>query len=648
MLRGWILAASIAGLCFPHSLRAEQVASSLMDRLGMGGGQEQQPAPMSPQQRQRLQQQRMHQQRQQQLQRAQAQQQQQFQVDEQVELAADQSFTQSRSARNNNSSASKSESSSSFFSRFKLPSLTPKKRTADSQSNAGRDQSGPPMPYDPSEFQTQRTPRPSAPARAPQSTAKRTVTATSPQAAQRSAAPAAPATSSASSAPRVPRSSPAVSQRRNELAEALTGLSPDREPARAVQSNVDARSVPMPEVAEAEELPSYLAEQPAPKQPVAPSPRPQSARAQSTRPQSSARTNDIRDALLGAAPMAPAASAPSTSEDAAELLGALPEPTAVAEDAEPATPVRALPAKSAESVGAIAADAPNALNKAPAERPAASSSPAAAGVRPKQGVLYTSKHPVIASNIEGPQRIVVGRQAEYKVTLVNSGDVAASALTAVIAAPAEAEVVDAVASNGEVERITPEAGQAGEITWRLYELAPGASQTLTLQLVPRSGRQLQLGVEWSHAPVGGQATVEVQEPKLQMEIAGPSDVLYGKSQRYALTLTNPGNGAAENVSIELTPPGGGPDSLVRHTIGLLGAGQSKKIELELTAREAGELPIKAVATATGDLRAETVKNVVCRKAELQVDWRGPDKKFAGSVATYYFRVRNPGTPPPIR
>jgi uncharacterized repeat protein (TIGR01451 family) len=119
--------------------------------------------------------------------------------------------------------------------------------------------------------------------------------------------------------------------------------------------------------------------------------------------------------------------------------------------------------------------------------------------------------------------------------------------------------------------------------------------------------------------------------------------MFGKSQRYALTLTNPGNGAAEGVAIELTPPGGSPDSVVRHTIGMLGPGQSKKIELELTAREAGELPIKAVATATGDLRAEAVKNVLCRKAELEVDWRGPDKKFAGSVATYFFRVRNPGT-----
>jgi len=57
------------------------------------------------------------------------------------------------------------------------------------------------------------------------------------------------------------------------------------------------------------------------------------------------------------------------------------------------------------------------------------------------------------------------------------------------------------------------------------------------------------------------------------------------------------------------------------------------------------LKIHASAVATGDLRTESIKTVMCRKPALQVDWRGPDKKYAGAVATYYFRVRNPGTAP---
>src|SRR5690606_26467159 len=91
------------------------------------------------------------------------------------------------------------------------------------------------------------------------------------------------------------------------------------------------------------------------------------------------------------------------------------------------------------------------------------------------------------------------------------------------------------------------------------------------------------------------------------------------------------------------PPGGDKSSVVKHKVGTLAPGESKKIELELTAREAGELKIHAAAAGLGDLRAEAVKTVLCRKAELEIDWRGPEKKYAGAVATYYLRVRNPGT-----
>jgi uncharacterized repeat protein (TIGR01451 family) len=100
---------------------------------------------------------------------------------------------------------------------------------------------------------------------------------------------------------------------------------------------------------------------------------------------------------------------------------------------------------------------------------------------------------------------------------------------------------------------------------------------------------------------------------------------------------------AENVVITLIPPGGDEATASTHTVGTLEAGASKRIELELTAREAGDLMMKASATATGGLQSEAVRNVLCRKPELELDWRGPQEKYAGTEASYYFRVRNPGT-----
>ncbi len=443
-------------------------------------------------------------------------------------------------------------------------------------------------------------------------------------------------------ASRVERSSPPVSNRRNELAEALSGIgSSNNENARS-QPPADQDIAP-PAASESEDLPSYLRES----KPAA-------------RSHGSAKPRDFRDALLSedsaeeaaeapaakptdrmAPPMPSTSSAPkAAARPAARPKAAAPKPAAI----EPSTTGEGLGSIDAKDASAMFATRPSAEQPKPVpSKPARITSSTSNSATASRGLLFTSKQPLITSHIEGPQSIVVGRQAEYRVTVENKGEVAAREVVAVIAAPAGAEVVDATSSNGTVDRESSGAAKTGVIKWQLYELPAGGSQTLSLQLIPRGGHEMQLGIEVTHAPVVAQATVEIQEPKLQMEIAGPAEVMFGKAQRYALTLSNPGNGAAEDVSIELTSPGGGKDSMVRHKIGTLAAGESKKIELELTARDAGELKIQAAAIGAGNLRAESVKKVLCRKAELQVDWRGPDKKYAGSVATYFFRVKNPGT-----
>ena len=83
--------------------------------------------------------------------------------------------------------------------------------------------------------------------------------------------------------------------------------------------------------------------------------------------------------------------------------------------------------------------------------------------------------------------------------------------------------------------------------------------------------------------------------------------------------------------------------MVKHKVGTLAAGESKKIELELTAREAGELKIQARRDRRGRPADRSDQDGALPQGGTAVDWRGPDKKFAGAVATYFLRVRNPGT-----
>ena len=261
---------------------------------------------------------------------------------------------------------------------------------------------------------------------------------------------------------------------------------------------------------------------------------------------------------------------------------------------------------------------------------------------PQSNLLVSNRMPVIISRVMGPQQILIGREATFQLTLANQSEVSANEVVARIHVPEWADVVDTIASNGIIQR-AQDSSQPNTYRWQLHRLAASGKETLEVKLIPRSSRPLELGINWTYTPVGSHAIVEVQEPKLRMHVSGPDEVLFNKPQLYRLTLTNPGTGIAEEVKIDLLPPGGGDDTASTHVIGKLHPGTSKSVEVELTAREPGKLTIQASATAIGGINAEAAKEIFCRKPELEVDWRGPEQKYAGTVATYYFRVRNPGT-----
>lgn len=259
-------------------------------------------------------------------------------------------------------------------------------------------------------------------------------------------------------------------------------------------------------------------------------------------------------------------------------------------------------------------------------------------------ILVSNQTPVITTEIRGPKQILVGREAVYRVRLQNEGTSGAEGIVASVRIPAWAQVIDTVATQGSVQP-SQNAATPAQVEWHLPNLEPRAIETLDIRLIPRESRPLELGISWTLAPVGSRAIVEVQEAKLNVDVAGPTEVLFDKPQVFRLTLSNPGTGTAENVKLELVPPGSGRESATTHTIGELLPGDSKTVEIELTAREAGKLMVQAIASAEGGLSSEISKEIFCRKPELELDWRGPATKYAGTTATYFIRVRNPGTAP---
>ncbi|MEN6407740.1 MAG: hypothetical protein ABFC77_14890 [Thermoguttaceae bacterium] len=285
-------------------------------------------------------------------------------------------------------------------------------------------------------------------------------------------------------------------------------------------------------------------------------------------------------------------------------------------------------------------------NKSP--QPQTTSTPVAVEKTPEArtdadgSLLVARKGPVLSVETLGPRRIAVGKESTYEVVLTNSGEVAGEDLIVYVSLPEWAEVVGAQASTGAAQAVSSETTDRS-VQWKLGRLNANGRERLSLRIIPRQSKPFDLAVRWQYKPVASQAMIEVQEPKLALQLEGPRDVLFGKKEVYRLKLANTGNGAADNVVIMLMPIGGGENVPATHRIGGLAAGAEKTLDVELTARQAGHLTIQVDARAEGGVHAELSERVFVRRADLKLEVEGPKMQFVGVTTSYAVRVRNPGT-----
>jgi uncharacterized repeat protein (TIGR01451 family) len=268
--------------------------------------------------------------------------------------------------------------------------------------------------------------------------------------------------------------------------------------------------------------------------------------------------------------------------------------------------------------------------------------PAAAA--PQRSLLFARKGPVLSVETMGPRRIAVGKESAYEVTIQNRGEVGAEDVVVYITLPPWAAIAGTQVSTGATQAAAPDQA-ARPFQWRVGHLPAQSREKLVLRIVPHESRPFDLAVRWDYQPVASQAMIEVQEPKLEIGLDGPREVLYGQKEVYTLKIANPGTADAENVFIELVPVGPGTNQPVSHNLGRIGAGGRKTIEVELTARQVGNLTIQVQVRADGGLHAELAEKGLVRRAALQVDVEGPKVQYVGGVASYRICVRNPGTAP---
>ena len=262
----------------------------------------------------------------------------------------------------------------------------------------------------------------------------------------------------------------------------------------------------------------------------------------------------------------------------------------------------------------------------------------------ENGILFARKGPVLSVETHGPRKITVGKESAYEVKIINSGDVAAEDLIVFVNLPEWAEVVGTEASAGSTQ-IGPSSQISAPFQWKVGRLEAKSLEKMSLRIVPRQSRPFDLAVRWESKPATSQTLIEVQEPKLEMQLDGPREVFYGKKETYRLKMINSGTGNAEGVTVKFVPVGAGDNVQATYELGLLPAGEDKVIEVELTARQSGKLEIQVEAKGDAGIHAELSEKVLVRRAGLEIGVEGPKLQFVGTTATYVVRLGNPGNAP---
>lgn len=273
-------------------------------------------------------------------------------------------------------------------------------------------------------------------------------------------------------------------------------------------------------------------------------------------------------------------------------------------------------------------------------------------VMPQAWVTFTGSsvlrirvlEPKLVLKATAPEKVMIGDAAAFLLTVTNPGD-----------GPAEGVQIHALLSEG------LEHAKGNKVEFEVGNLAPG--ETRAVQLIcgtKAGGPQSCDGVAEAEGGLKSEdhAGVNVLTPRLELKVVGPALRYLDRKAVYTLTISNPGDASATNVTInDVIPPGfkflaasdGGRNDFATRTVswflGELAPGQNREVKVEVQAVNPGEHLHKATAIAARGLKVDTewqttVKGLSAILLEV-VDTEDPIE--VGGDTAYEIRVTNTGS-----
>ncbi|MFO0865173.1 MAG: hypothetical protein U0744_11070 [Gemmataceae bacterium] len=185
------------------------------------------------------------------------------------------------------------------------------------------------------------------------------------------------------------------------------------------------------------------------------------------------------------------------------------------------------------------------------------------------------------------------------------------------------------------------------LTWEVGTIAAGSFRKIDLTIVSTLRGSLTFPATVSFAASTSQV-VQFREPLLQIQARAQEKALQGEPVVVAFAVSNPGDGATENVKVRAMLPEGLDHPRGRNIeldVGTLAPKESKTVQVQCMARGAGAQHVTLVALADGNLSAQAKAQTEIILPRLDVAVAGPKLRYVERPAQYVAKVGNPGTAP---
>jgi uncharacterized repeat protein (TIGR01451 family) len=247
--------------------------------------------------------------------------------------------------------------------------------------------------------------------------------------------------------------------------------------------------------------------------------------------------------------------------------------------------------------------------------------------------------PVLVVKTISPAEIHLGRSATYQLQVKNLGQQAAEIVVVQVALPTDARLLSASPQPGTIEE--------GVARFNLGKIAPRQQREIRLELKPEKTGPIQLQARTSFA-TQNETQIQVRQAKLELHCSAPIEIGYGDRVQYQITVSNTGDGTAEDVIVTPTFPSEthiDQSSTDPMTFVQLAPGESQVVHFSVNALTEKALDARFTARGSMDQMAETEWHTLVTRPRLEIVVDGPSIRYLHRNGEYIVRVKNPGDAP---